>query len=123
MPMHPRTKKILHQQQLDLDITTINPVGYFDMIELIKNCGLVMTDSGGLQKEAYFFSKQCVTLRDETEWVELVDNNVNTIVGANTQLIIEAVSGTKQKEADFSINLYGDGKASQTIALHLATLI
>ncbi len=64
------------------------------MVWLLKNCELVMTDSGGLQKEAYFFGKYCVTMRDETEWVELVDNGFNRLVGSNQQI------GRKQSSDD-----------------------
>ncbi|MEA3383322.1 MAG: UDP-N-acetylglucosamine 2-epimerase (non-hydrolyzing), partial [Campylobacterota bacterium] len=70
LPLHPRTKKILNNLKLNIqNLTLIDPVGYLEMVWLIDNCSLVMTDSGGLQKEAYFFNKQCITLRDETEWV------------------------------------------------------
>ena len=82
LPLHPRTKKIIDELQIDTkNLTIIDPVGYLEMVWLIDNCSLVMTDSGGLQKEAYFFQKQCITLRDETEWVELVENGFNTLVG------------------------------------------
>lgn len=71
LPLHPRTKSKLISIDYDFDnskIKFINPVGYFEMIWLLQNCSFVMTDSGGLQKEAFFFKKQCITLRDETEW-------------------------------------------------------
>ena len=71
-------------------ITCIEPVGYFDMICLLDNCQAVFTDSGGVQKEAYFFHKPCITLRDETEWVELISLGHNTIVGASHSAIIAA---------------------------------
>lgn len=85
LPLHPRTKKILEQSRLDTsNLTIIDPVGYLNMVWLISNCSLVMTDSGGLQKEAYFFKKPCVTLRDETEWIELVQASANVLVGAQS---------------------------------------
>jgi len=79
---------------------------------------MVMSDSGGLQKEAFFFAKPCVTLRDETEWVELVKNGYNTIVGANKDKIIAAFNNQKF-DLDFSMNLYGGGEASDNIAKDL----
>ncbi|GAB1465728.1 UDP-N-acetylglucosamine 2-epimerase (non-hydrolyzing) [Aliarcobacter cryaerophilus] len=89
LPLHPRTKKILENLKLDIsNLTIIEPVGYLEMVWLIDNCDFVMTDSGGLQKEAYFFEKQCITLRDETEWVELVECGANTLVGADKEKII-----------------------------------
>ena len=123
LPLHPRTKNIL----LNLDINTnnltiIDPIGYLEMVWLIDNSSLVMTDSGGLQKEAYFFEKQCITLRDETEWVELVECGVNTLVGADKEKIVESF----YDKADFdvknsSLDLYGGGKASENIIKELLT--
>lgn len=121
LPLHPRTKGKLESIDEELNITLIDPVGYFDMIELLKNCSLVMTDSGGLQKEAFFFKKNCVTLRDQTEWVELIENNVNVLAGADKDTIIEKVKQMQNNDADFSINLYGNGKASYNIAQELLT--
>lgn len=115
LPMHPRTKKILLQNKLGLKVDVIDPVGYFDMLELIKNCSLVMTDSGGLQKEAYFFGKKCITLRDETEWVELVDGGFNQVVGSEYSRIIDSYNLSKSKKCNFSANLYGEGNASKKI--------
>jgi UDP-N-acetylglucosamine 2-epimerase len=83
--------------------------------ETLKNCSLVMTDSGGLQKEAYFFGKTCITMRDETEWVELVENGFNTIVGADREKILAAVLAAESTTSDFSMNLYGDGNAGKKI--------
>ena len=111
LPIHPRTKKIIQQAGLETKFKVIEPVGYFDMIELLKHCSLVMTDSGGLQKEAYFFQKNCVTLREQTEWVELVDNGFNVLTGARKSEIIVQVENMLQKENDFSNLLYGDGNA------------
>ena len=80
MPLHPRTRRIMEESNMRPApefIRVVEPIGYLGMIYLIEHCRLVMTDSGGLQKEAYFFKKPCVTLRDETEWVELVENGFN----------------------------------------------
>ena len=75
-----------------------------------------MTDSGGLQKEAYFFQKQCITLRDETEWVELVQNGFNTLMGASKDKILKAYKNNlKFKIQNLKLDLYGGGKASQKI--------
>jgi UDP-GlcNAc3NAcA epimerase len=115
LPLHPRTKKMLELNGLKLNVNLIEPVGYFEMIELLKNCELVMTDSGGLQKEAYFFEKPCVTLRDETEWTELIAHNYNTLAGANYKLILSSVNKMKSIKLDFSSQLYGDGKTGQKI--------
>ena len=115
LPLHPRTKKKLDHFGLTLNVKLINPVGYFDMIELIKNSSLVMTDSGGLQKEAFFFQKNCVTMRDQTEWVELIQANVNVLVGADKHNIINEAKQMLNKTSDFSINLYGNGQATKNI--------
>ena len=122
LPLHPRTKKILAKLNLDLNVKIIEPVGYFDMIELIKNSSLVITDSGGLQKEAFFFKKHCVTLRDETEWVELIENGYNILAGSNEDLIQTNIEKMLKKQSDFDQNLYGRGKASQLIAEELLKL-
>lgn len=119
LPLHPRTKKIINQNQLKYDFTIIEPVGYFDMLELIRNSKLVLTDSGGLQKEAYFLGKNCVTLRDETEWVELVEDGFNILAGADAEKIIEYASVMKNKTSDFTKNLFGRGDAGSLIVKHL----
>lgn len=116
LPLHPRTKKKLESFKLELKVKIINPVGYFDMIELIKNSSLVMTDSGGLQKEAFFFKKNCVTMRDQTEWVELITADVNVLVCANKNQIIQQSKKMLNKISDFTLDLYGNGMASKNIA-------
>lgn len=86
------------------------------MVWLINNCDFVMTDSGGLQKEAYFFEKQCITLRDETEWVELLECGANTLVGADKDKILEIYKNSLTFNlSSFNLNLYGCGKASENI--------
>jgi len=121
LPLHPRTKKILDNLKITVtNLTIIEPVGYLEMVWLIDNCDFVMTDSGGLQKEAFFFEKQCVTLRDETEWVELVESGVNTLVGADKDKIIEACRNNLTFNTQNSLlNLYGAGKASEKIIKEL----
>jgi len=121
LPLHPRTKKILKELQIDIDnLTIIDPVGYLEMVWLIDNCALVMTDSGGLQKEAYFFEKPCITLRDETEWVELVECGVNSLVGADKEKIISVYKkNVAFNKENSSLDLYGSGKASKRIVKEL----
>ena len=113
---HPRTKKILEREGIELKVQAEDPVGYLEMIHLLKNCSLVITDSGGLQKEAFFFAKNCVTMRDETEWVELVENGFNQLAGADKEKITSSVNELLTKENNFNIDLYGQGKASKIIA-------
>jgi UDP-GlcNAc3NAcA epimerase len=127
-PMHPRTRKVLDAQtanaKLDrANLITIDPVGYFDMIEFLKNCAVVLTDSGGLQKEAYFFQKPCVTLRSETEWVELVDHGYNQVVGTDPERIINAVSHMREASLNFDQILYGSGKAGAEIVSIIANAL
>ena len=108
LPLHPRTEAILKKHNLNFNIKIINPVGYFDMLELLKNCNLVVTDSGGLQKEAFFNKKHCIIAREETEWVELVTNNFAKIVGSNSTKMVGAFNDFQNLKADFSISLYGN---------------
>ncbi|SFV55947.1 UDP-2,3-diacetamido-2,3-dideoxy-D-glucuronic acid 2-epimerase [hydrothermal vent metagenome] len=119
LPLHPRTKKIIEKLNIPTDnLTIIEPIGYLEMVWLIDSCELVMTDSGGLQKEAFFFEKPCITLRDETEWVELVENGFNVLVGADRNKILDSYK--KQKfNAQFDIDLYGRGEASRVIVSEL----
>ncbi len=112
VPLHPRTKKILEHQSVPFEFTVIEPVGYVDMVQLTAYCFMVMTDSGGLQKEAYFFGKNCVTMREQTEWTELVTNGYNITTGASEQKIIAGFEDMAIRKNDFSTQLYGDGKAS-----------
>ncbi|MFM9055741.1 MAG: UDP-N-acetyl glucosamine 2-epimerase, partial [Bacteroidota bacterium] len=114
-PLHPRTRKLAAENRIELPFMTLDPVGYFDMIELLKQCQAVITDSGGLQKEAYFFSKPCITLRDETEWTELIDSGCNVLAGADRERILQCWSTLPQRKADFNSRLYGDGHASEKI--------
>ncbi len=120
LPLHPRTKKIIQGLAIDTKrIMVIDPVGYFDMIELLKNCRIVFTDSGGLQKEAFFFSKPCITLRDETEWVELVEYGYNILAGGSKEFILDSYKKMITKNVVFNPSLYGDGKAGDIIVKSL----
>jgi UDP-GlcNAc3NAcA epimerase len=93
----------------------MEPVGYLEMLWLLKHCNAVVSDSGGVQKEAFFFKKPCITMRDQTEWVELIEHGVNVLAGANTQKIIELTQSMIGKLIKDPLNLYGGGKASQNI--------
>ncbi len=109
LPIHPRTKKILKENNLSFNINFIDPVGYFDMLELLKHCNLVITDSGGLQKEAFFNKKHCIIVREETEWIELVSNGFAKIVGSDKIKMKSVFDQYQNSNADFSMNLYGIG--------------
>ena len=115
LPLHPRTKKIIEDLSLDItNLTVIAPVGYLEMVYLIKNSSMILTDSGGLQKEAFFFEKPCITLRDETEWVELLENNFNVLAGADKDKILDLYHNFEFNK-NFSVDLYGGGTASLSI--------
>lgn len=119
VPLHPRTRKIIEQQQINTGFTIIDPVGYFDMITLLENCSLVITDSGGLQKEAFFFRKYCITTREQTEWVELVENGYNQIAGTDRLKIIALAHELGNKPYPAVKNLYGNGNACANICNEL----
>ena len=112
LPLHPRTKSKLDGIKFNDNIKIINPVSYLEMILLLKNCSKVLTDSGGLQKEAYFMKKPCITLRDETEWIETLNGNWNFIVGTDPELILEKV---KVNNFDEQKEYYGNGNAGNNI--------
>ena len=124
LPLHPRTKEKLNSHLDENLLTEINqnknfkiipPTGFLDIISLEKNARLIITDSGGLQKEAFFFQKPCVILREQTEWIEIVENGNAVIAGANELKIISSVE-TLFKRTDFTYpNLYGDGNAANFI--------
>ena len=124
LPLHPRTKEKLNSHLDENLLTEINqnknfkiipPLGFLDIISLEKNARLIITDSGGLQKEAFFFQKPCVILREQTEWIEIIENGNALIAGANELKIISSVE-TLFKRADFTYpNLYGDGNAANFI--------
>lgn len=124
LPLHPRTKHIIEKNNIQVDFCTINPVGYFDMIQLIKHSKLVVTDSGGLQKEAFFFQKQCITVREQTEWVELIEGGYNTLLPADElEHLFNIYDKQISSEKDFSVNLYGGGKASEKIVKTILMII
>jgi UDP-GlcNAc3NAcA epimerase len=123
LPLHPRTRKVLDNSKIKIEgLHVIEPVGYFDMLYLLQHCGVVVTDSGGLQKEAYFFNKHCLTLIDYTPWLELVQCGVNTPVDCDPDKIYEtAVQKINElSQMEFPTGLYGDGHAGEKIVRILA---
>jgi UDP-GlcNAc3NAcA epimerase len=116
LPLHPRTKKYLVQNKmLDLlkNVIVTDPLSFMDMIVLEQSAKAILTDSGGVQKEAFFYGVPCITMRDETEWVETVETGWNKIVGANKEKILTAVNSLSYGKSGTSP--YGDGHASRKI--------
>jgi len=119
LPLHPRTKKNINDLipgfyfQLPDHLRIIEPVGYFDMLRLENACKMILTDSGGVQKEAYFFKKPCITMRDQTEWVETVESGWNLLAGADKEKIVDAVSFFSPPVE--LPELYGNGSAGREI--------
>lgn len=118
-PIHPRTKKFIEKYSLSLqldqmdNIRLIKPLGYLNFLRILQNANKVLTDSGGVQKQAYMLGTPCITLRESTEWVETVDNGWNVLVGANKAKIsgmIDTFAPQNSKK-----DIYGDGKASKKI--------
>jgi UDP-GlcNAc3NAcA epimerase len=127
LPLHPRTQKILANhhllENLTKSICVIEPVGFTDMALLEKHAALIATDSGGVQKEAYFYQVPCVTLRDETEWVELVELGWNRIVPPlSCEVIVRSIHNAMNSQGLPAENLYGTGKASEQIIKLLSTI-
>jgi UDP-GlcNAc3NAcA epimerase len=117
LPVHPRTRQALGQQGLTIrNIQLVAPVPYLDMLRLENGARVILTDSGGVQKEAYFAGVPCITLRDETEWVELVDAGWNRVVGTDPGRIAEAVAWAESMDhGSAGRSLYGDGHAADKI--------
>jgi UDP-N-acetylglucosamine 2-epimerase len=115
LPLHPRTKKVIEALNMNLpgQIRVVKPVGYLDMVALEKSARVILTDSGGIQKEAYWLGVPCVTLRDETEWVETIEFGWNRLVGADTEEIVRAVLSITKPERH--PELYGGGHAAESI--------
>lgn len=123
LPLHPRTKKCLKKYRIKTrpNIELIEPVGYVKMLSLEKNAKLIMTDSGGVQKEALIFGVPCVTLRNETEWVETLDSGMNFLAGTSPKKIVLMAKKAlrNRKKRNFS-SLYGNGLAYRSIVRILA---
>jgi len=115
MTLHPRTKAAIDRFELNLECIVYPPLGYFDMLHCIKHADMIITDSGGLQKEAYFFKKPCITVRSETEWVELVEEGYNILAGTESTSILTAVKEMNAREFLWTNQLYGDGHAGDRI--------
>jgi UDP-N-acetylglucosamine 2-epimerase len=119
LPLHPRTKKMMKAYHLFPDaqgIKLIEPVSYLDMLRLEKHAQAILTDSGGVQKEAYWFGVPCFTLRDETEWVETIQSGWNLLVGSEAKRIVDEVRRRKGRKSPMKKKgIFGDGKASEKI--------
>jgi UDP-GlcNAc3NAcA epimerase len=119
IPLHPRTlnslKKLNLFDRLNDHVSFIDPVGYLDMTQLEHHAQVILTDSGGVQKEAYFFQVPCLTLRSETEWVELVDHGFNRLVPLDTQSIEAHYLACCDLKLDWGTSLYGEGRAANAI--------
>jgi UDP-GlcNAc3NAcA epimerase len=119
IPLHPRTHMALnnHSKKLQLNpyVRLMEPVSYLDMVSLETNARIILTDSGGVQKEAFFAKKPCITLREETEWVELIEEGVNLLAGSDPSRICYAYEKMLNKSLSYSVNLFGDGYAGEKI--------
>jgi len=122
-PVHPRTKKILQREGISLNgnIITIEPQGYLEMITVEKHARMILTDSGGLQKEAFYLQVPCITLREQTEWTETVNLGANQLVGASYDKILSAVQDPPVPNWH-SHQPYGDGTAAKKIVAELAAI-
>lgn len=121
LPLHPRTRKMLEGAAMPPTLQIVEPVGYLDMVQLERNARLVATDSGGVQKEAYFHKVPCVTLRDETEWVELLADGWNRLAPpVSAESVARALEAALQGPMSAWNALYGDGRAAQAIVEALA---
>ncbi|MEI6455337.1 MAG: UDP-N-acetylglucosamine 2-epimerase (non-hydrolyzing) [bacterium] len=118
IPIHPRTRKILENNiPVASNIILLEPLGYLHMLKLTMDSLKVLTDSGGLQKEAYLLGKQCITLRTETEWVETLHDNWNIVTAADTDSIVQAATGPLPTSA--GRDSFGNGNAAWIIAKEL----
>lgn len=124
-PIHPRTRKALHELKLLdghrlADVRLLDPVGYLEMVQLEQQASVILTDSGGVQKEAYFFEVPCVTIRHETEWVELIECGANRLAPPSSAAsIVTAVDAALQTGIFPASGLYGDGNCAQAIVAAL----
>ena len=116
-PVHPRTKNKLYDLNLYLDenILIVEPMTYFNFLSHLKNSELVITDSGGIQKESYFMKKNCLIIREETEWVELTDNNNNKLCGYSKENIVKNFNDRFEMNLSFEKAFYGDGNSTDLI--------
>ena len=122
LPLHPRTKAALKREGIEPRLEAIEPTGFAEMVWLLQHASVVVTDSGGLQKEAYFFETPCVTVRDSTEWTELVDAGVNRLVPPEPHAMVEAACAARGAFIPPAVPLYGDGRSAELIASKLNDL-
>jgi UDP-GlcNAc3NAcA epimerase len=119
LPLHPRTRKLIQDFQLENLLTSLivtDPLPFLDMVALEQDAALIITDSGGVQKEAFFYDVPCITMRDETEWVETVSLGWNKLVGANAANLTQAVDQYLNEKPKLTLfKPYGNGSASNTI--------
>jgi UDP-GlcNAc3NAcA epimerase len=125
VPLHPRTVNVLNELGgYDLygpHVRILEPVSYLDMVSLEIHAKAILTDSGGVQKEAYFAQVPCITLRDETEWVELIEHGFNSIAGCDAESICEAYGKMVDRFVSLNPDLYGGGTASKRIIRKLCS--
>jgi UDP-GlcNAc3NAcA epimerase len=117
LPLHPRTVKYAQKYGLKLAncVKAVQPVSYLEMLVLESNASLILTDSGGVQKEAYWLNVPCITLRDETEWVETVESGWNILTGADKHGIIDCVRHGHRQRDKSPESVYGNGDAAKQI--------
>ena len=117
IPLHPRTKNKIEELNIQLHpkLLITSPLSYIDFVTAIQTCDVVISDSGGIQKEAYLLQKNCIILRDETEWTELIENKNNILAGSETEEILDAFSNRKNLNQDFSTPFFGTGDTAQAI--------
>jgi UDP-N-acetylglucosamine 2-epimerase len=116
-PVHPRTKKAIRQFKLAVpeNVVMVHPRGYLEMLRLEKQAALILTDSGGVQKEAYFARVPCITFRDQTEWKETVQNGWNQLVGSSPALLSRAIQKARRRPTNYPMS-YGDGRTATRIS-------
>lgn len=124
LPLHPRTRNKIKYNEMTLlerhpNIYCIEPLGYLEMLQIVRHAGLVVTDSGGLQKEAFFFKVPCATLRDQTEWTELVSSGWNILVDTSRDRIAETIFPMFNAKGQDDVHPYGNGQAAEKILSRL----
>ena len=120
-PIHPRTKKRIEEFgiQISRNIKMVRPLGYVEFLTLIYYSDKILTDSGGVQKQAYFSRKPCITLRNETEWIDTVKAGVNVLVDSNINKIVDSTNSFTPQYDLYNTNIFGDGRAAKKILNNL----